>query len=326
MRIFKSVNFWGALSVAATLVVGIGIAILLWDWLRGGTPSAESNGATIRNVGLLIGAAVALVFAIWRTIVAQQQLDVAQRSLLNDRYQKGAEMLGNNALAVRLGGIYALRNLAEERPEQYHVQVMTLLCAFIRHPLELDDQLHGIPSEDILAAIGAIRSRNQTLIELEKKEGFVPNLSGASLQRANLSAARLPGANLSSANLRGANLSGANLWGANLSGANLQRANLSGTILWDANLYGARLGGANLSGAILLNANLSDASLLNAYLAGTSLMETNLSGANLSEVLYLTQAHLDEARADPDSPPNLEGALEAETVEPLVWHGKPLND
>ena len=303
MRIFKSVNFWGALSVATTLVIGIVVAIALWDWFRGGTPSAESNGATIRNVGLLIGAAVALVFAIWRTVVAQQQLDVAQRSLLNDRYQKGAEMLGNNSVAVRLGGIYALRNLAEERTEQYHVQVMTLLCVFIRHPLEEDDQLHGIPSEDILAAIDVIGSRNQTLIELEEREGFVPNLSNAILARARLCSVNLSGAILNGSvwgntNLIGADLSGAELWRADLSGAELQDADLSGANLWEANLLGA-------------------------WLRRTKLFDADISGADLSRSRFLTQTQLDEARADPDEPPKLEGALDAETGEQLVWRGKP---
>ncbi len=236
MSIFKSTNFWGALSVAATLAIGVVIAIALWGWLRGGTPNVESNGETIRNVGLLIGAAIALVFAIWRTIEPQQQFNVPQRGLLNDCYQKGAEMLGNNALAVRLGGIYALRSLAEEHSEQYHVQVMSLLRAFVRHPIDEDSQRYGIPSEDILSAMYVIVSSDPAHIEL-KKEGFVPNLSPAILFRTNLS--------------------GAVLTGANLSGAGLSHAEEPG----------------------------------------------------LYEVLDLTQAQLDEAVADPDNPPKLEGAL-----------------
>ena len=45
-------------------------------------------------------------------------------------------MLGNDVLSVRLGGIYALQRLAEEYPEQYHIQIMQLFCAFARHPTE----------------------------------------------------------------------------------------------------------------------------------------------------------------------------------------------
>ena len=45
-------------------------------------------------------------------------------------------MLGSNALAVRLGGIYALERLAEDDPEHYHVQIMQLVCGFVRKPTE----------------------------------------------------------------------------------------------------------------------------------------------------------------------------------------------
>ncbi len=40
----------------------------------------------------------------------------------------------------------------------------------------------------------------------------------------------------------------------------------------------------------------------------------------------LTQAQLDEARSDPDNPPNLEGVFDAETSERLVWQGKLLEE
>ena len=44
-------------------------------------------------------------------------------------------MLGNDVLSVRLMGgirIIALQRLAEEHPEQYHVQIMRLFCALAR--------------------------------------------------------------------------------------------------------------------------------------------------------------------------------------------------
>ncbi len=43
-------------------------------------------------------------------------------------------MLGDGALSVRLGGIYALERLAEEHVGDYHVQVMSVLSAFVRYP------------------------------------------------------------------------------------------------------------------------------------------------------------------------------------------------
>ena len=76
-------------------------AFSAWLWLRG----ADSNATTLRNVGLGVGGPLAVSIAWWRS-------SVSQRTLLNERYQKGAEMLGNEMMAVRLGGIYALGELA----------------------------------------------------------------------------------------------------------------------------------------------------------------------------------------------------------------------
>ena len=118
-------------AIAAVLLVSILLSARYWDELRG---SEESLSATIRNVGLLIGGAIAALLAMWRSVVAERQADIAQQGMLGERYQKGADMLGSAVLSVRLGGIYTLSRLAKEHPEEYHIQAMELLCAFARHP------------------------------------------------------------------------------------------------------------------------------------------------------------------------------------------------
>ena len=139
--LIRSVTFWFAVVAAILLVSGLVASVVFcdwleafWDWLNDG----ESGSATIRNLGLVLAAIIALPLAIWRGIVADkqasaaqrqaetglEQTDTAQRSLLNERYQRGAEMLGSDVLSVRLGGIYALERLAKESPCEYHVQIM----------------------------------------------------------------------------------------------------------------------------------------------------------------------------------------------------------
>ena len=63
-------------------------------------------------------ATIALPLAVWRGVVADRQSTAAQEGLRNERYQKGAEMLGSEILSVRMAGIYALRHLAEEISER----------------------------------------------------------------------------------------------------------------------------------------------------------------------------------------------------------------
>ena len=133
-RVFRFLeNCLGPITVVVIAVV-VTLSIVFWDWLSFG----ESGSPTIRNVGLVLAALVALPLAVWRSKVAerqasaaQRQADTAQQNLLNERYQRGAEMLGSDVLAVRLGGIYALQRLAQEHPKQYHIQIMRLFYSFV---------------------------------------------------------------------------------------------------------------------------------------------------------------------------------------------------
>lgn len=143
---FAKANFRRLMLLFILAVIGVSfwrliaswdwISTEFWDWLRGGPDGVESGSTTVRNLGLVLAGLIALPLAIWRSWVAKRQADTAQDSFLNERYQKGAEMLGSNVPAVRLGGIYALHRLAEESPEKYHFQVMSLFCAFVRRPTD----------------------------------------------------------------------------------------------------------------------------------------------------------------------------------------------
>ena len=128
----RSAWFWITIWVVLVVAAASVISIMYWDWLS----IRESNGSTIRNVVLAAAAGIALPLAVWRSIVAARQAETAQRGLLNERYQKGAEMLDSAVLSVRLGGIYALAGLAEDHPNQYHVPIFQLFCAFVRRPPE----------------------------------------------------------------------------------------------------------------------------------------------------------------------------------------------
>ena len=239
-----------------------------------------SNSETLRNVGLLIGGGLAFVFAVWRAwiaerqsaaaqrqaetahrqaenvqsqiAIAQSQAETAQQSLLNERYQRGAEMLGSKVLSVRLGGIYALARLAEEHPEQYHIQIVELFCAFVRFPTEdknmrsntekyedQDDRTLRADVQDVMKAIGS-RSPAGISLELSQKNFKLylrdANISGLQLRDVNLSGAWLTNANLSGAILPYTTLSCARLRQAKLIGVELRHADISGAKFWGADL------------------------------------------------------------------------------------------
>ena len=379
-------GLWFLSSITVTLAVGSVLSALFWGWL-------DVNSATIRNVGLVMAGVIALLLAVWRGLVAERQADTAQGSLLNERYQKGAEMLGSEVLSVRLGGIYALQRLASEHPQQYHIQVMRLLCAFVRHPTKdqafVQEQVEVHPETpirirpDMEAVLDAITSRSEASIALEKQSEFGLDLRGANLQwvqfgrsdlsdvwfhhanlvnasftRTNLSNALFISADLSEARFWEATFTGVRFWGAKLTGASLPsavlhqtdfkyadasgadfyRADLSRADFQQGTLGGAHLQHANLKSVKFLGADLSNARFERADLSGASfcsadMTHAHLAGANLSnaEMTFggprgLTQRQLDEASAHPDRPPRLEGVLDAETSEQLVWRGGLVED
>ena len=297
-------------------VVGIAgvLSWLFWDDLGNDN---ESASATIRNVGLLVGGVAAVLLAVWRSTVAERQADTAQQSLLNERYERGAEMLGSDVLSARLGGIYSLQRLASEHPHKYHIQIVQLFCAFVRNPTgqapsqaeQQGNEEGRTPQlrEDFQAAIAAVGSRGELGISLEKREKLVLDLHGADLSFARLSGANLAGADLSHANLRqtsffdttpsGPDLSAPIPSGPNqppariaipgssipldFSGVEGRRANLAGSVLNGANLSDANLLGTDLAGAQLVGAILSNSQLIRANLRLAVLLSADLSGAFL---------------------------------------------
>ena len=305
--------------------------------------SLESCSTIIRNFGLLAAAVFALWFARKRILVADRQADTAQRGLLNERCQKGAEMLGSKVFAVRLGGIYALVRLArDDHSGDDHTQVMSLLCAFVRNPtgepVEASLPINGLTAqaelfsgwdeegedrplrvrEDVQAVMTAVGERSEAQIAIEEEKEYRLDLIGADLKFVRLFDAVLDNVNLLKADLTnavliGAKLKSAKLTGAKLTGANLEDADLKSTRLIDVNLGSVNLTGANLKSARLIDVNLEDALLI----------DTNLSGADLEGCKGLTQKQLNEAVADSDNPPKLEGVVDANTGNSIVWRHNP---
>ena len=291
LQLPQSGGFWITLS-AAVLAAEVLFVVVLWDQLAGD----ESGSATIRNVGLVIAGSLAIPLAIWRAVVAdklalsaQHQTAIAEQSILNERYQKAAEMLGSDVLSVRIGGVHTLRDLAVEQPNQYHVRIMRLLCAFARNPAQggedggelaasriYSDIRFLLLREDLQAVMDVIRGRSSSEVRLEKKEGFRLQLHYADLR------------------------------GATLHGADLRRA-----ILWGADLSDALLASTRLDCAVLNDAKLTDA---------------QFSNEGDDPAMGLTQQQLDKASGDAEAGPKLNGVPDVETTQPLVWREKPTAD
>lgn len=149
-------RFTGLIVLLIVVVTGMSVAAFgyfAWDWLAKAPFKGESNGAMLRNLGLLFAALASGFLVAWRNMVAERQADAAltqarvaqqqaqavlaqtetaRSSVRNERFHRGVEMLGSERLVVRLGGTYALRDLANEEPDSFLGQSVDTLCDFAR--------------------------------------------------------------------------------------------------------------------------------------------------------------------------------------------------
>ena len=294
------------------VLAGLVFAVLLVLWLLG----QVALGGQVTLVQI-ITALLVLAGLYWtsRRVVATEE------GHITDRFTRAIAQLGDDKMAIRLGGIYALERIAKDS-EKDHGPIMEVLTAYVRENAprqEEDPQTAPAPLPTDLQAILTVLRRRETT---GKNRGNDPlDLSHTRLVGANLYEADLRGANLCEADLRGADLtrailggvplppeaspdpdapllsptnldgiyppqpvhpSAVNLTRANLSGAELGGANLTWATLHDANLSGASLRAADLRGAELMGANLTKADLIAARLTWAILSDADLGGAELA--------------------------------------------
>ena len=124
-------RWWVPLTAVFITALGVYLTVHFWDWLA---RPQESPSATIRNAGLVIAAPVALILGVWRSIIAQKQADTAEKSLINEQFKSGVELLGHKSPTVRLGAISTLNEMAELYPETLYARVMNLFETFLTYP------------------------------------------------------------------------------------------------------------------------------------------------------------------------------------------------
>lgn len=309
-------------SVLAVVAILAGFGWLWWlgvlELYRAADGTVDNTAVSATRTGLLaLGIGVAAVGTMWinsRNLqVTTQTFQLTRQGQLHDRFTKANEQLGDQSVAVRLGGIYALKQLSEDTKRTSDQEaVVEVLSAFVRMnfdiKLEEEDERRGeydpvttkrtAPPADVLAAISV-------LAQLPNRDGIMrADFTGVVFDAADLTNARLRGGNLSGVDLRrvglmGADLSGASfraadlrygtLQSANLAGAKLEDAKLRKNYLVEANFEGAALRGANLrwviaTGVNLRKADLTDADLHEAVLANGDLREAIVNRTDFSAV------------------------------------------
>jgi hypothetical protein len=294
----------------AAIAVGFILAAipmwLLFRWYICPTNAEELKDAIKLLFQTLGGAAFLLgVYFTWQQlIISREELKVSQQGQITERYTRAIEQLGKSDtaaktdakgvvsegednLAIRLGGIYALERIARESnisPSGFsdHLAVMDVLTAFVRQRApwrgENPKDSTEIVKPDIQAILTVIGRRAFTFDQGETQR---LDLAGTDLRGATLAAANLDGANLRSVHFEGVIT---NLKGVRLNHALLQDARFTGAIMDGAQLAGANLQGANLQGTSMQGVDLTNADLSGADLRGAiGLKPEQISVAKTSE-------------------------------------------
>ena len=315
---------------AGILISGAVLVYWHWEWLVTGTLGREAGSTTVRNLGLIAGGLIAIWVAIWRGVVADRQAraswdqtETSRRSLLNERYQKGAEMLGSTVLYVRLGGIYALDSLAREYPEIYHLQVIKLFAAFVvaRTRAETAEQVETTTSsatseseepdkpaptsfwegsddtgkDHWLESKSCLAESFDLFLAADREVGPVPGLAKDVEEVMRLISERdekriaLESKDEIRMNLADASLPGLIFHDADFSNIDFTKADLRRVRGWGARLTKAVLPGANLSAASLHGADFRDADMRRVNLTAARLQGADLRNANLGHIDLASQ-------------------------------------
>ena len=232
----------------------------------------------IQGFGLL-GLAVTATVG-WRSFMLSREGQVTER------YTRAVGLLGHDHADVRLGGIYALKRIAEDSWKRDHATIMEVLSGYVRvHATTAEARREDRVLVDVQAALSVLGLRR---VEHDPKD-FTPYLNRVHIPQARLRDIQLKRARMRDVDLQEALLDRADLTEASLKGAKLNGARMRDIDLQEAVLDGASLNWAKLQGAHLERASLRFADLSAAQLQGAFLEGADLEGADLTGAVYNAQ-------------------------------------
>ena len=281
--------------------------------------SSPIEPINLRNVLIGIAGVVTLVFAGWRTYIADQNRILEKRKQLNARFDNVVAILSKElndiSFVAHLEAISGLRALAIDSPEDSQ-RCLDIICSCNQWMEGYIDELIGRKNEGPYSS-WSLKKDNRiakkdsqykvdgiTLLQEKRSQEVLRAISHILTDISTNNPGQLQTLKFHNKKLCGISLSNIKLDGIDfhntyLVAASLDRISLKQTTLDRAHLQGASLEGAHLEGATLRDAHLEGASLYNAHLEGTSLWGAHLEGAILENThldgAYLEDTHLEGA-------------------------------
>ncbi|PHR57435.1 MAG: hypothetical protein COA43_12110 [Robiginitomaculum sp.] len=360
-------------ALLAALYLGFFVYAFFWQGVNilslhqlGLNKYATNKAEILKNIiwtyGLLLGGAFAilgLVNAIHRTQQTDKQIDADHRRLEleqtserrrtdADIFARSVEQLGHKEMAIRLGGLYSIENLArsaialprDEDNKAYLNSLLETLAAFIR-------MRAIIPSEETQNDDDRVATDIESSIRVIARTFPYKVRKGITDERVDLRKCYLPmlelpsGVNLQEFDFSNSKLQKAEIVSANLQGSIFIETCLKNSYLLKSNFYDCLFMNANFTGTTFKNSSLKKACIMDSTFSYTDLSEANLTSAEflacdfqtplltktiLSKVKFVgTKINLEMFDAvipnclwDPEFPPEISGSLNSQELHRTI--------
>ncbi|WP_051371256.1 hypothetical protein [Streptomyces sp. 142MFCol3.1] len=112
-------------------------------------------------LGVLLSPLIAAAGIWYANTQVRDQLTITQEGQITDRYTKAVETLGDDAMDVRLSGVYALQRIMEDSPRD-HPTVAKVLATYVRTHTSKPPKKGGEVPADVHAALTVLVQRDAT--------------------------------------------------------------------------------------------------------------------------------------------------------------------
>ncbi|MGC1496489.1 MAG: pentapeptide repeat-containing protein [Sulfitobacter sp.] len=284
------------ITIVAILIVGglFSLAIIAAFKLLGAAVFGEVPQGGFAKFGLtgIIVAMTGAPFVVWRAVVAQKQVNVAEQGMITDRINKAVEGLGAEKLVknkssettepnleVRIGAIYALERIARDSPRD-HIPISQIFCAYIRHN---NASLGQKTRADVQIAVDVISRRSLEMLNYERDHNYQLDLSGCQFRGMTINSAIFENADFSETVWAGCSLSNSNFTNAKLENCHFIESKIEDSIFHGAEMSGFKIEGCTLERNSFKKGTLNGMQVISSTFVSVSFNSSDLHNAYFAE-------------------------------------------
>ena len=301
----------------AAIVIFVALIMRVFDfggaqWLDEGLGAdGEFNAKyqTLRSLALVLAGLVGLLG--WlasnqRANAMTDSVDAQVKDNENKTFHEAIKHLGDSSASVRLGGIYALYDLALSKPKKRLKNIIEILSAHVRTTTQgtkYQEDYPKKPSDEISSLLKLLSNLNTNYLSKNEEAESSPldlshaYLCGVILQEVDFRKAFFICSNFKGASLKGSHFESADLEKSHFEGADLVESHFEGAFLEESHFEGADLEKSHFEGAYLEESHFEGAYLGESHFEGADLVESHFEGASLQashfESAFLMRSHFE---------------------------------